>query len=237
MKPAFASIKPAIIEVPASNCEKDMEKVISEVFGISPYLLWHTDEAFPHDVSHVILPGGFAFGDYLRAGALATKSPIMQVVKDWALRGGPTLGICNGFQILCEAGLLPGILLKNHHDRFVCQLETITWFRKRKIKKIRLPIAHREGRYFADDETLNRLFQNGQIAFTYDAADEDGNAKVNGSKRCIAGLIGGPAHNILGLMPHPERMVHEDMLGSDGLAILKEFFLGEGHEETVADKF
>lgn len=237
MKPAPSSIKPAIIVFPASNCEKDIEKVLREIFDLSSYLLWHTNETLPSDVSHVILPGGFAFGDYLRAGALAKKSPIMQVVKQWALNGGPVLGICNGFQILCEAGLLPGMLLKNHHDRFVCQVEAITWFRKRKIKKIRLPVAHREGRYFADDETLNRLFQNGQIAFTYDIADDDGNASINGSKRCIAGIIGGVSNNILGLMPHPERMVYEDMLGSDGLAILKEFFLGAGHEETITDKF
>ncbi|HXW54086.1 MAG TPA: phosphoribosylformylglycinamidine synthase subunit PurQ [Myxococcota bacterium] len=227
------NIRPAIIVFPASNCEKDMAQVLQEVFSLSPILVWHTETHLSNDITHVILPGGFSFGDYLRAGALAAHSPIMAEVKRLARFGLPTLGVCNGFQILCEAKLLPGVLLRNHHDRFVCTVSRMTWFGARQThvpQTIHLPIAHRDGRFYAGDATIDRLREEDGIALVYDDADENGDALVNGAKACIAGIVGGPKRNILGLMPHPERMASEHMLGSDGLRILKDFLFGQDDE-------
>jgi|SRR5579871_4002360 len=231
-------IRPAIIVFPASNCERDIAFVLKEVFKLDPILIWHTETYLPYDVSHVIVPGGFSFGDYLRAGALAALSPIMSVIKERAQAGLPTMGICNGFQILCEAKLLPGVLLRNHHDRFICEVVPMTWHGARKKclppKKIKLPIAHRDGRYYADDKTLTELKNAGQLALIYDEANEHGDAMVNGAKACIAGITGGPTNNILGLMPHPERMANADILGDDGLIILYDFLFGWEHEKAAA---
>lgn len=220
------NIKPAIVVFPASNCEKDLELVLREVFNLEPIRLWHMDENISSSITHLFLPGGFSFGDYVRAGTLAARSPIMRAVKQFSSAGKPLLGICNGFQILCEAQLLPGVLLKNAHDKFVCKVEPVTFFGARKPTEpisLNLPIAHREGRYFADDQTLLRLKAEKKIALVYNRIDEKGNALVNGACDGIAGIIGGPANNILGLMPHPERMARDFMMGCDGRVILRDF--------------
>lgn len=203
--------------------------VLREVYELEPIGIWYQEAVIPGDVTHIILPGGFSFGDYLRAGALAARSSIMDAVKDFAERGAKILGICNGFQILCEAGLLPGALLKNHHSRFVCQIVKAEYFgQKNFIDPISLnvAVAHGEGRYFADEETLNMLEKNQQIIMTYNAKDEQGNALVNGSIRSIAGIIGGAARNVMGMMPHPERLARDGMYGRDGCVILQEFLFG-----------
>lgn len=223
-------IRPAIVVFPGSNCDKDMELVLREIYELDPELLWHTATSIPNHVTHLILPGGFSFGDYLRAGALAAVSPIMTAIKQFALAGQPLLGVCNGFQILCEAQLLPGVLLKNHHDRFVCSIEPLTWFgAKKRISEpleLNLPIAHREGRYYADQKTIKELKDEQRIALVYNQKNESGDALVNGASECIAGIIGGPCKNIFGLMPHPERMAQENMLGRDGCVILQDFLFG-----------
>ncbi len=227
----MTNIKPVIISFPGSNCEHDIERALLVRYHLSPTILWHHEHALPPDTTHVILPGGFSFGDYLRAGAIAAISPVMSAVKDFALAGMPVLGICNGFQILCEAKLLPGMLLRNHHDRFVCQTLSMTWHGGRKPgeKKLRVPIAHRDGRFFADEKTLVMLHEDKRIALTYDDKDDAGNAVVNGSLFSIAGIVGGPRRNILGLMPHPERALFVPR-GSDGAFILDDFLYGETNE-------
>lgn len=231
-----APIKPAIVIFPASNCDHDMELVLSECYNFDTVRIWHTEQAIPDDVTHVILPGGFSFGDYLRAGTLAARSPVMHAVKAFADAGKPVLGICNGFQILCEARLLPGVLLKNDHDRFVCTVQELTFYGAR-IRldspiSVRLPIAHREGRYVAQNDTLSFLHANHHIALRYQQLDEHGHAMVNGSTDGIAGIVGGPNNNIFGLMPHPERMARDFMMGLDGRIILNDFF-GVSHEKKA----
>lgn len=224
------NIKPAIIVFPGSNCEKDTAQAILQVYGLTSLYIWHGETSIPKDITHLILPGGFSFGDYLRAGALAARSPIIEAVKQLAEEGCPILGVCNGFQILCEANLLPGVLLKNHHDRFVCKLSEMTWFgaRKRLLMpiKVKLPIAHREGRYFADSAVLKDLHMNQRIVLSYNDKDEQGDAHINGAKAGIAGIIGGPHDNIVGLMPHPERMMQDYLLGEDGRLIMDDFLFG-----------
>lgn len=224
------NLQPAIITFPGSNCERDVDKILRTRYHCAPYVVWHNNTAIPHDTTHVILPGGFSFGDYLRAGALAAISPIMKSVHEFALVGKPVLGICNGFQILCEAKLLPGMLLRNHHDRFVCSWQTMTWSSDGdNARKINLPIAHRDGRYFAEAKTLLELKQRRQIILSYDDRDEYGHANVNGSMLGIAGIVGGPRRNIIGLMPHPERAV-DAPLGNSGALILDAFVHGVNHE-------
>lgn len=218
--------KPAIISFPASNCAQDMQRALREVYEIDAPIIWHQQESIPLDVTHLILPGGFSFGDYVRAGALAAMSPIMKIVSKMAVAGMPILGVCNGFQILCEARLLPGVLLKNHHDRFVCKQLPVTWYgtKTRSAYSMHLPIAHREGRYFVDGETLAELEHNQQIILRYNECDQNGNALVNGSRAGIAGIVGGPARNILGMMPHPERAANNyGSCGIDGRVILDDF--------------
>jgi phosphoribosylformylglycinamidine synthase I len=223
-----AMVKPAIVVFPGSNCDRDMVHALKMAFDLEPVILWHMEEEIPKGVTHVILPGGFSFGDYLRAGALAALSPIMDAIKKFAALGGMVLGVCNGFQILCESGLLPGVLLPNHHDRFVCRLEKVTWWGIKHKKKISLtlPIAHHDGRFFGDPLLIGDLKNSDRIALTYEAKDDRGDALVNGSKLCIAGILGGVQNNVVGLMPHPERAVLKQILGEDGLVILDEFLFG-----------
>ncbi len=226
---ANANIKPAVILFPGSNCDHDMMQVLKEVYELEPVGIWYQDEEIPTDISHVILPGGFSFGDYLRAGALAARSSIMDAVRNFAQSGAKVLGICNGFQILCEAQLLPGALLKNHHNRFVCQIVKARYFgQKNSLPPISLnvAVAHGEGRYFADDESLDLLEKNNQIVMRYEDHDERGCATLNGSSRSIAGIIGGPFRNVIGMMPHPERLARDAMYGRDGCVILQEFLFG-----------
>jgi phosphoribosylformylglycinamidine synthase len=222
-------VKAGIVRFPGSNCDEDAFHAVADLLGQEAVYLWHKD----HDlqgVDLVILPGGFSYGDYLRAGAIARFSPIMQEVVAHAKRGGLVLGICNGFQIACEAGLLPGALLRNDSLRFVSAPVTL---RVESIatpftalyhmgQLVRIPVAHGDGRYTADSDTLARLEGEGQVVFRY--VDEHGDAtpasNPNGSLRNIAGIVSAEG-NVLGMMPHPERAM-ESLLGStDGLPLFQ----------------
>ena len=222
-------MKFGVITFPGSNSDEDAFLAITDVLGQEGVKLWHKD----HDlrgVDVVILPGGFSYGDYLRAGAIARFSPIMREVVAHADRGGPVVGICNGFQIACEAGLLPGALLRNSSLQFVSELvrvrveTTETRFSNQYTSGqiLRLPIAHGDGRYTADDATLDRLEQNGQVVFRYVNAkgDVDANADPNGSMRGIAGIVNDRG-NVLGLMPHPERAAEAIVGSDDGVALFE----------------
>ena len=219
----------AVLQFPASNCDQDAVHVLRNVFGHSARLVWHKENSLG-DADAVVIPGGFSYGDYLRTGAIARFSPVMQAVQSFAAGGGLVLGICNGFQILCEAGLLPGALIRNRSLQFRCEhifLKTATTdspFTNRipPEKLLRLPIAHGEGCYFADEETLSRLEANHQILWRYVNAQGEAteSANPNGSLDNIAGICN-PARNVAGLMPHPERAC-EQILGSvDGRLIFE----------------
>lgn len=219
----------AVVTFPGSNCDRDCVTVMRDVVGVRAEHAWHGDCELPAETRAVILPGGFSYGDYLRAGAMASTSPIMGAVKQFAENGGRVLGICNGFQILCEVGLLPGALLANRSGQFICRhVELEVGPQPKGLlagmkagQRLILPIAHGEGNYFADEETLSRLEQEGQIALTYTDTDSQGHSAVNGSRRSIAGLVGGPANNVLGLMPHPERRSESRLGGADGLPLMQ----------------
>src|SRR3954467_6291938 len=219
----------AVLQFPASNCDQDAVHVLKNVLGHSARLVWHKEKSLGN-VDAVVVPGGFSYGDYLRTGAIARFSPVMQAVQNFAASGGLVLGICNGFQILCEAGLLPGALIRNRSLQFRCEsvfLKTVT--RESAFtnqipegKLLRLPIAHGEGCYFADEETLAHLRQKNQILWRYVNSRGDANetANPNGSLDNIAGICN-EARNVAGLMPHPER-ASEPLLGcADGKAIFE----------------
>jgi phosphoribosylformylglycinamidine synthase len=219
----------AVLQFPASNCDQDALHAVKGVLGQSARFVWHKENSLA-GFDAVIIPGGFSYGDYLRTGAIARYSPIMQAVRDFAAQGGPVLGICNGFQILCEAGMLPGALVRNRSLQFRCEhvfLKTAapdTPFTGKIAagKILRIPIAHGEGCYFADEAALENLQNNGQILWQYcDAQGElTERANPNGSLRNIAGVCNA-ARNVAGLMPHPER-ASEAILGSaDGLLIFQ----------------
>lgn len=217
-------MKAAVIVFPGSNCDRDVAVALEASMGKAPLMVWHRDTQLPA-VDLVVVPGGFSYGDYLRCGAMAAHSPIMREVKARAEAGTPVLGICNGFQIITEAGLLPGVLMRNAQLKFICKdvhlkVETAASPYARnytKGKVVRIPIAHAEGNYFADDATLDRLEGEGLVAFRY--ADADGNvtaaANPNGSARNIAGIYS-ENRRVLGLMPHPERLAEDLLGGSDG---------------------
>ena len=220
-----------IVTFPGSNCDYDAYRAVVEAVGEEAVFLWHKD----HDLQHadvVILPGGFSYGDYLRPGAIARFSPIMTEVVAHAKRGAPVLGICNGFQIACEAGLLPGALLRNDHLKFICEVVTLrveqtgTMFtnRYRHGQTIAVPIAHGDGRFTADDETLRRLEDEGRVVFRYvsSAGQSDADAwwSPNGSMHAIAGIVNA-AGNILGMMPHPERAVNTLLGSADGIGVFE----------------
>jgi len=222
-------MKFGIVKFPGSNSDEDAFLAVEEVLGQEGVWLWHKD----HDLRGadvIILPGGFSYGDYLRAGAIARFSPIMREVIAHADRGGPVIGICNGFQIACEAGLLPGALLRNQSLQFVSELvrvrveTTETRFTNQYApgQVLRLPIAHGEGRYVADETTLDRLEQNGQVVFRYvnAAGDVDPAHDPNGSSRGIAGIVNDRG-NVLGLMPHPERAAESIVGSADGVALFE----------------
>ncbi|HEV8497126.1 MAG TPA: phosphoribosylformylglycinamidine synthase subunit PurQ [Gemmatimonadaceae bacterium] len=222
-------MKFGIVTFPGSNCDYDAYQAVVERLGEEAVFLWHKD----HDLQQsdvIVLPGGFSYGDYLRAGAIARFSPVMQDVVSFAKRGGPVLAICNGFQIACEAGLLPGALLRNANLKFVCEMvrlrvetnETLFTNRYDRGAVIRVPIAHGDGRYTADEATLDRLEGEGRVVFRYVGGPGDADEwwSPNGSMRSIAGIVN-DAGNVLGLMPHPERVV-DPLLGSeDGLGIFE----------------
>jgi len=214
-------MKFGVIVFPGSNCDHDAYHVISKHVGQPVDFIWHRDtDLSSYDA--VIVPGGFSYGDYLRSGALARFSPVMKSLKEFAASGGFVFGICNGFQILCEAGLLPGALIRNKGLHFICKhvslkvdnFETPFTNLVPKSKVLSIPIAHADGNYTCDDETFRRLEQNGQIVFRY--CDADGNvtdeANPNGARSNIAGICN-ETRNVLGMMPHPERAC-EDLLGS-----------------------
>jgi phosphoribosylformylglycinamidine synthase len=217
-------MKSAVIVFPGANCDRDVAVALEQASGAAPLMVWHRDTELP-DVDLIVLPGGFSFGDYLRCGAMAARAPIMPAVVARAKAGVPTVGICNGFQVLTETGLLPGALMRNAGLDFVCRdvhlrvEETGTPFTKHyeKSQVIRIPIAHGDGNYFADDATLDRLEGEGRVAFRYvtPEGEPDEAANPNGSRRNIAGIIDAGG-TVLGLMPHPERLADPALGGEDG---------------------
>lgn len=215
-------MKSAVIVFPASNCDRDAATALTQMTGAKPHMVWHQDSVLP-DVDLVVLPGGFSYGDYLRCGAMASQSRIMREIKAHAERGGSVLGICNGFQVLTESHLLPGALMRNADLKFVCRPvpleveETQSAFTRKydKGQRVVFPVAHGEGNYFADDATLDRLEGEGRVMFRYAKGENP-----NGSARNIAGILN-EKRNVLGLMPHPERVVDPLLGGTDGQAMFK----------------
>jgi phosphoribosylformylglycinamidine synthase len=206
----------AVIVFPGSNCDRDMAVAIEQVTCRAPAMVWHRETELPDGTGLVALPGGFSYGDYLRSGAMAARSPVMRAVAEAAGRGVPVLGVCNGFQILTEAGLLPGALMRNAGIGFVCRdvalrvenSQTAFTSRYRAGEEIRIPVAHHDGNYQADAETLDRLEGEGRVVFRY-------SGECNGAARDIAGIVN-DAGNVLGMMPHPERAVEEAHGRTDG---------------------
>jgi phosphoribosylformylglycinamidine synthase len=223
-----------VIVFPGSNCDHDAYHAMAHVMNAETKFLWHKDTDLS-DIDFLLIPGGFSYGDYLRSGAIARFSPIMQSVIEFAEKGGPVLGICNGFQILLEAGLLPGAMLHNKDLRFICKqtylrCETSDTLFTRNIKEgqvLQIPVAHGEGNYFTDEDQLKELQDNDQIVFRY--SDSQGNVtedvNFNGSVDNIAGICNSQC-NILGMMPHPERAV-EELIGSDDGKLIFESVLNE----------
>ncbi|MGC6518079.1 MAG: phosphoribosylformylglycinamidine synthase subunit PurQ [Candidatus Puniceispirillaceae bacterium] len=218
----------AIIIFPGSNCDRDMMVAVERITGRRPQMVWHKETGLDA-TDLVIVPGGFSFGDYLRCGALAARSPIMEAVLDHASRGGAILGVCNGFQILLETGLLPGTLVKNVGLKFICRHTTLQVQQTLASpftaglevgSKLLIPVAHNEGNYFADDDSLASLKDNGQIALTYAEGPTFGPANPNGSSENIAGILSSNGR-IMGMMPHPERAADTDIGHKDGLTFLK----------------
>ena len=220
-------MKSAVVLFPGTNRERDMAAALRRVSGREPLIVWHADATMP-EVDLIVLPGGFSFGDYLRSGAIAARSPIMREVARRAESGVPVLGVCNGFQALCEAGLLPGVLMRNASLRFVCREVKLlvenaaTMFTGRYApgQVIRCPVAHADGNYFADPATLDRLEAEGRVAFRYTEG-----TNPNGSQRDIAGIIN-ERGNVLGLMPHPEDLTDDAHGGTDGLGLFESLMGG-----------
>jgi phosphoribosylformylglycinamidine synthase len=217
----MAAFRAAVVTFPGSNCDRDMAVALEKVSGTAPHRVWHGDAELPDGLDLIALPGGFSYGDYLRSGAMAAKSPIMREIVRAAERGVPVLGVCNGFQVLTEAGLLPGALLRNAGQNFVCRTVPLRVENSQSLftagyeagATIHIPVAHHDGNYFADAETLDRIEGEGRVAFRYLDA-------VNGSQRNIAGIIS-ESGNVLGMMPHPERAIEADHGGSDGRALFE----------------
>jgi phosphoribosylformylglycinamidine synthase len=216
-------MRACVVVFPGSNADAEMIHTLRDVCGMPTTVAWHTDVALPDGVDLVAIPGGFSYGDYLRTGAIAKVSPVVSAIRAHAARGGYVLGVCNGFQILTEAGLLAGALTRNVHQRFECgdRFVRVTAdgpFTRGGDAVWRLPIAHGEGRYQADDATIRRLEGEGLVGLRYCGRDGtvDDRANPNGSLHGIAGVYGGPRKNVFGLMPHPERMSEALLGGDDG---------------------
>jgi len=215
------SFRAAVITFPGSNCDRDMAVALEKVSGVAPLRVWHGDAELPERLDLIAIPGGFSYGDYLRCGAMAARSPIVRAVVEAAGKGTPVLGVCNGFQVLTEAGLLPGALMRNAQLTFVCRTVPLKVETSQSLftaayeqgQTIRLPVAHHDGNYFADDATLDRLEGEGRVAFRYGDA-------VNGSRRDIAGILN-EAGNVLGMMPHPERAIEPELGGTDGRGLFE----------------
>jgi len=222
-------MRAAVLVFPGSNCDRDVALALRQATGREPSMIWHRETELPA-LDLIVVPGGFSYGDYLRCGAIAAHSPVMGAVRERAAAGVLVLGICNGFQVLTEAGLLPGVLLRNAGLRFVCRdiflrVETdrspfTRGYRRGAV--VRMPIAHNEGNFFAEPETLERLEGEGRVAFRYcDAAGiVGGDANPNGSLNDIAGILG-EYGNVLGMMPHPERLADPELGGTDGRAMFE----------------
>ena len=215
-------MKSAVIVFPASNCDRDAAVALKQMTGNTPHMVWHQDKELP-DVDLVVLPGGFSYGDYLRSGAMASQSAVMRAVKMHADKGGAVLGICNGFQVLTESHLLPGALMRNAELKFVCRPVTMTVEETQNVftrkysngQNVTFPVAHGDGNYVADEETLDRLEGEGRVVFRYTPGHNP-----NGSARNIAGILS-EKRNVLGLMPHPERVVDPLLGGTDGRALFE----------------
>jgi len=222
-------MKFGIVVFPGSNCERDMQDALQYDLDQEVIMLWHKDEDLSMFSSDdcIILPGGFSYGDYLRCGAIARFSPMMKSVIEFANKGGKVFGVCNGFQILCEAKLLPGILLRNANQQYISKNVFLHGLGAEN-KALKIPIAHGEGRYYADEKTLDDLEANDQALYKY--CDENGKITIesnpNGSLRNIAG-IRNKTGNVIGMMPHPERATNEALGNSDGKIVLQKLFLSE----------
>ena len=220
-------MKSAVIVFPGSNCDRDLAVALEEVSGTKPAMIWHRETELPEGLDLIAVPGGFSYGDYLRSGAMAAQSPVMRAVKEAGERGVSVLGVCNGFQILTEAGMLPGALMRNAGINFVCRdvglkvenSQSIFTSRYSSGEEIVIPVAHHDGNYTADEATLDRIEGEGRVAFRY-------TGEVNGSARGIAGIIN-ETGNVLGMMPHPERMIEPAHGGTDGRRLF------EGLLETI----
>ena len=218
----------AVLVFPGSNCDRDLAVAIRDVTGRAPAMVWHRETELPANTDFIAIPGGFSYGDYLRSGAMAARSPIMRAVVDAAGKGVPVVGVCNGFQVLTEAGLLPGALMRNAGLHFVCRpvglkvenSQSIFTSRYSAGEEITIPVAHHDGNYQADPDTLDRLEAEGRVAFRY-------TGEVNGSARNIAGILN-DAGNVLGMMPHPERALEAAHGNTDGRRLF------EGLLEAVA---
>lgn len=214
-------MKSAVIVFPGSNCDRDAQVALESMTGEAPAMVWHKEAALPDGLDLVVVPGGFSYGDYLRCGAMAGNSPIISSLKDHAERGGYVLGICNGFQILCETGLLPGALMRNASLNFVCKPQPLKPESANSAftsayagaDSVSIPIAHHDGNYFASDEVLDRLEGEGRVAFRY-------LGNPNGSARDIAGILSENGR-VLGMMPHPERAMGNHEGGDDGRGLFE----------------
>ena len=221
-------MKSAVLVFPGSNCDRDLAVAIEQVTGRAPAMVWHRETALPEGTDFIAIPGGFSYGDYLRSGAMAARSPVMGAVAEAAGKGVPVIGVCNGFQVLTEAGLLPGALMRNAGLHFVCRPVGLKVENSQSIftsgysagEEITIPVAHHDGNYQADPDTLDRLESEGRVAFRY-------TGEVNGSARNIAGILN-DAGNVLGLMPHPERALEPAHGNTDGRRLF------EGLLEAVA---
>lgn len=222
----MSGFRAAVVTFPGSNCDRDMRVALEAVTGVPALSVWHGNTALPDRLDFVALPGGFSYGDYLRSGAMAARSPILSAVIAAAKTGIPILGVCNGFQVLTEAGLLPGALMRNRQQTFVCKdarllvENTDSPFTSgyETGQTITIPVAHHDGNYFADDATLDQLESEGRVAFRYEH-------NVNGSQRAIAGVLG-EHRNVLGMMPHPERAIVPEQGGADGRVLFESVVRG-----------
>jgi len=214
-------MKFGVVVFPGSNCDRDMQFALENDLNKEVIMLWHKDKDISMFSTNdcIVLPGGFSYGDYLRCGAIARFSPMMQSVIEFANKGGKVLGVCNGFQILCESGLLPGVLLQNENRQFICKN---IFIKSKESTPLKIPIAHGEGRFYADEKTLDDLEKNNQIIFRY--CDENGNinqqTNPNGTLRNIAGITNNFG-NVFGMMPHPERATSKSLNNSDGIKIFE----------------